>query len=109
MKRRAFIAALGGAAVWPIVGRAQQLKGRVAHIAYLGATSPLALDPRQIEQFKRGLAENGLDESRNITVDYLWADGSLEHPGGISGFAAVSAAPTPNSHSEWTVGASAGY
>jgi putative tryptophan/tyrosine transport system substrate-binding protein len=78
VKRREFIAGLGGAAVWPIVGRAQQLKGRVAHIAYLGATSPSALDPRQIEQFKLGLAENGLVESRNITVDYLWADGSLE-------------------------------
>jgi putative ABC transport system substrate-binding protein len=36
------------------------------------------LDPRQIEQFKRGLAENGLVEGRDIAVDYLWAEGSME-------------------------------
>ena len=58
--------------------RAQSSNDRVARIAYLGATSPSALDPRQIEQFKRGLAENGLVEGRNITVDYLWAEGSLD-------------------------------
>jgi hypothetical protein len=39
------------------------------HIAYLGGLSPTTLDPRQIEQFKVGLAENGLVEGQNITVD----------------------------------------
>jgi putative ABC transport system substrate-binding protein len=34
--------------------------------------------PRQIEQFKKGLAENGLVEARDITVDYLWAEGNTE-------------------------------
>jgi putative ABC transport system substrate-binding protein len=67
MRRRTFIAALGGAAAWPVAGRAQRPKGRVARIAYLGLTSPSVLDPRQIEQFKRGLAENGLIEGRDIT------------------------------------------
>ena len=79
MRRRTFIAALGGVAAWPLVARAQQPpKGRVAHIAYLGLTSPSVLDPRQIEQFKRGLAENGLAEGRDIMVDYLWAEGNPE-------------------------------
>ena len=78
MRRREFIAALGGAAAWPVAGRAQPPKGRVAHIAYLGLTSPSVLDPRQIEQFKRGLAENGLIEGRDITVEYLWAEGNPE-------------------------------
>ena len=40
--------------------------------------SPTTLDPRQIEQFKVGLAENGLIENQNITVDYLWGEGSSE-------------------------------
>jgi putative tryptophan/tyrosine transport system substrate-binding protein len=48
------------------------------HIAYLGGMSPTTLDPRQIEQFKVGLAENGLIENQNITVDYLWGEGSSE-------------------------------
>jgi len=76
VKRRAFIAGLAGAAAWPVVARGQ--RPSIAHIAYLGATSATALDPRQIEQFKQGLAENGLIEGGNIIVDYLWAEGSTE-------------------------------
>jgi putative ABC transport system substrate-binding protein len=77
--RRTVIALLGGAAAsffWPFVPRAQPSSGRMPHIAYLGALSPTTLDPRQIEQFKVGLAENGLVPDRTVTVDYLWAEGS---------------------------------
>jgi putative ABC transport system substrate-binding protein len=77
MRRRDFITLLSGLAIGsPIVARAQQVPGKVAHIAYLGASSATTLDPRQIEQFKVGLAENGLIEGQNITVDYLWAEGN---------------------------------
>jgi putative ABC transport system substrate-binding protein len=78
MRRRAFIAALGGAAAWPVVGRAQHSNDRVARIAYLGALSPATLDPRQIEAFKRGLLDNGLIDGRNVSVDYVWAEGSQD-------------------------------
>ena len=78
MRRRTFIAALGGAAAWPVVSRAQRRNGQVAHIAYLGMTSPSTLDPRQIEKFKQGLTDNGLIEGRDITVDYFWAEGRPE-------------------------------
>jgi putative tryptophan/tyrosine transport system substrate-binding protein len=79
MKRREFITLLSGAAAtWPFPARAQQASGKVAHIAYLGALSPTTLDPRQIAQFKAGLAENGLIEGQNIVVDYLWGEGSTE-------------------------------
>jgi putative tryptophan/tyrosine transport system substrate-binding protein len=78
MRRREFIAGLGGAAAWPVVARAQPRNGQVAHIAYLGMTSPSVLDPRQIQQFKQGLADNGLIEGRNIIVDYVWAEGRAE-------------------------------
>jgi ABC-type uncharacterized transport system substrate-binding protein len=78
IRRRELIAVLGGLVTWPGVGRTQSSNDRVARIAYLGATSPSALDPRQIDQFKRGLAENGLVEGRNIRVEYLWAEGSLD-------------------------------
>jgi putative tryptophan/tyrosine transport system substrate-binding protein len=76
--RRQFVSALGGATLaWPLAARAQHAPDKVAHIAYLGASSPAAIDPRQIEQFKAGLVENGLIEGQNITVDYLWAEGSI--------------------------------
>ena len=77
MRRREFIVGLG-AATWPVMARAQRRDGRVAHIAYLGMTSPSTLDPRQIEQFKQGLADNGLIGGRDRNVDYVWAEGRPE-------------------------------
>jgi putative ABC transport system substrate-binding protein len=81
MNRRDVITAVGGAlvAVLPPIGaRAQPSTGRVPRIAYLGALSPTTLDPRMIEEFKAGLAENGLVPGRSISVDYLWAEGSAD-------------------------------
>jgi putative tryptophan/tyrosine transport system substrate-binding protein len=78
MRRRDVLRLLGSAAVsWPLGVLAQSsTSGRTAHIAYLGALSPVTLDPRQIESFKAGLVENGLVEGQNMVVDYLWAEGS---------------------------------
>jgi putative ABC transport system substrate-binding protein len=79
MRRREFVGLLGGAAAaWPLVAHAQQQAGPIPQIIYLGALSPTTLDPRQIEQFNAGLAENGLIDGQNIKVDYLWGEGSPE-------------------------------
>ena len=75
MRRREFIALIGGWAMLPRAASAQQGAGRMARIAYLGASSPAVIDPRQIEGFKQGLRENGLIEGRNVTVEYFWAEG----------------------------------
>jgi putative ABC transport system substrate-binding protein len=72
MKRREFIRLVGGATALPLAAQAQQLSGPIPQIVYFGALSPATLDPRQIEQFKAGLAENGLIDGVNIKVDYLW-------------------------------------
>jgi putative ABC transport system substrate-binding protein len=75
MTRREFVSlATGTAVAWPLVAQAQQQT--IPIIAYLGASSPAILDPRQIEQFKVGLKENGLIEGQNIKVEYLWGEGS---------------------------------
>jgi putative ABC transport system substrate-binding protein len=85
MKRRQFITVLAGAAAWPLMVHAQQVAHPVAHIAFFVSQSQDSLDPRQLEQFKAGLAENGLIEGQNISVDYLWADGSPERMRELAG------------------------
>ena len=78
MRRRQVLGILSAAVAWPALVRAQQAGSRVARIAYLGPSGANILDPRQIEQFKIGLAENGLIPGQNVTVEYFWADGSLD-------------------------------
>src|SRR5262249_11785590 len=83
IKRREFMSAVGGLLAFPAIGRAQT--NRIAHIAYLGATSPSVIDPRQIEQFKTGLAENGLGAGRNSTVESSCGEGSLQRMRRLAG------------------------
>ncbi len=78
IKRRPILVALGGTAgVWPLTAVAQPAPGRLPRVAYLGVSSPITADPRQIKQFKAALIENKLIEGRNVIVEYYWAEGSL--------------------------------
>jgi putative ABC transport system substrate-binding protein len=74
MRRREFIAGLGGTAAWPLLVRAQQQTKPV--IGYL-VFAPGRL-PEAIEAFRRGLAEVGFSEGRDVTVEYHNADGDAE-------------------------------
>jgi putative tryptophan/tyrosine transport system substrate-binding protein len=69
VKRRTFIAGLGGAAAWPVVARAQQ---QMPTIGWLSITAPGASPA--LPFFKRGLAELGYDEGRNVSIEYQWAE-----------------------------------
>jgi putative tryptophan/tyrosine transport system substrate-binding protein len=78
MKRREFIAGLGGAAVWPLVGRAQQSE-RVRRIGVLGVTA--ADDPiseARAAAFRQELQQLGWIDGRNLRSDYRWAAGNAE-------------------------------
>jgi putative tryptophan/tyrosine transport system substrate-binding protein len=75
MRRREFIAGLGGAAAWPLVARAQQ--PAVPVIGYLSTGSREDEAPG-FEAFQRGLAEMGYVEGRNLAVEYRWADGRYD-------------------------------
>ena len=73
MKRREFIAGLGGAAAWPLAARAQQ-RDRVRRIGVLMVYP--ADDPAgsaRIEAFHKGLQQAGWTEGRNIQIDLRWA------------------------------------
>jgi putative tryptophan/tyrosine transport system substrate-binding protein len=65
MRRREFIAGLGGAAAWPAVARAQQVKTPVIGVLWgrFGGTGfPMAT-------FQQGLADVGFVVDRNVTIE----------------------------------------
>jgi putative tryptophan/tyrosine transport system substrate-binding protein len=78
MRRREFIAALGGAAAWPVVARGEQPK-KVPRIGFL-ATGSLELPESlvMINAFRQGLRELGYVEGENILVEYRTADSRIE-------------------------------
>src|SRR6478752_8718610 len=77
VRRRELFALLGGAAAaWPLAARAQQSAMPV--IGYLGSSSFERSVGGSLLWFKRGLAETGYVEDRNVTIEYRWADDQYE-------------------------------
>jgi putative ABC transport system substrate-binding protein len=76
MKRRAFIAMLGGAAVIPLAVRAQQA-GKVWRVGMLDTTSA-TLNAKNIDAFKASMRALGYVEGQNLVIDYRSPDGRLE-------------------------------
>ena len=72
IRRRDFIAAIGGAAAWAIPARAQQPSLPV--IGYLGSESPGRYASR-LRAFRNGLAEAGYAEGSNVAIEFRWAEG----------------------------------
>jgi ABC-type uncharacterized transport system substrate-binding protein len=76
MRRREFIALLGGAATaWPVIASAQQQGLPV--IGYLSGQSPNE-HAASLAAFRQGLNETGYFEHQNVGFEYRWAEGRYE-------------------------------
>ena len=70
MRRREFIAMLGGSAAWPLAARAQQ--PAIPTIGFLSTASPASIAPF-VDGLRRGLEASGFVEGRNLAIEYRWA------------------------------------
>ena len=78
VKRREFIALLGGAAIWPLTTRAQQT-GRVARVgALVNFVSEDTQGRGRLSAFEQGLQQLGWTSGGNVRIDYRWGGGDWD-------------------------------
>src|SRR6476646_10872945 len=76
MGRREFIRLLGSmATAWPLGARAEQRTMPVVGSLY-GVSAAEWVGP--MSGFRRGLSEVGFVESRNVVIEYRWAEGQFD-------------------------------
>jgi putative ABC transport system substrate-binding protein len=76
LRRREFIAGLGGAAAWPLAARSQQPLAMPV-IGVLGSGSRSTFE-FALPAFAQGLRQQGYVEDRNVSIQYSWADGHYD-------------------------------
>jgi putative ABC transport system substrate-binding protein len=75
IRRREFIAGLGGAAALPLAARAQQRALPVVGF-FMGGSANASAD--RVRAFHKGLSEAGYAEGQNVTVEYHWLAGRYD-------------------------------
>jgi putative ABC transport system substrate-binding protein len=80
MRRRTFIAALGGVAAWPVVTQAEPTTPLVGYLS--GA--PRDADANRLRAFLQGLRETGYVEGQNVAIEYRWGDGQFDKFPGLA-------------------------
>jgi putative ABC transport system substrate-binding protein len=86
MRRRAFIAGLGGAAAaaWPLAARAQQAPTPVPVVGLIGGVAPENYQ-RFVAALLQGLKEAGFVDGDNVRVEQRWARGQLDQLPSLAG------------------------
>jgi putative ABC transport system substrate-binding protein len=74
MRRRSFIALLGGAAAWPLAAQTQHV---MPVIGFLHSASNEA-NVEKIAAFAKGLGESGFVDGKNVTIEYHFAEGHYD-------------------------------
>jgi putative ABC transport system substrate-binding protein len=94
LKRREFIALLGGVAAWPLAARAQQGE-RVRRIGMLsgGGTADDPDVQANVAAFLQGLQQLGWTDGRNLRIDIRWGAGN---PDNVRKYAAELVALNPD-------------
>jgi putative ABC transport system substrate-binding protein len=82
MKRREFIALLGGAAAWPLRARAQ--KPGLPIIGFLNGGTPEGYAD-MVAAFHQGLKEVGYVIGENVGIEYRWARGDYDRLPALAG------------------------
>src|SRR6476619_8500686 len=86
MRRRDFIRIVAGSAAFPLAANAQP--SNKPAIGFLSARSAKE-SAHLVDAFRRGLAEYGLVDGQNVTIDFGWADSHYERlPAQASGLLA---------------------
>ena len=81
LNRRAVIAALGGAAAWPLVALAQQ-EPKVWRIGILETISA-DLNAANLSAFQQSMRHLGYVEGQNLVIEYRSADGNARRFPGL--------------------------
>jgi putative ABC transport system substrate-binding protein len=74
VRRRTFIALLGGAATWPLKARARQ---PMPVIGLFSSLSPEGGKPN-LPAFRKALADAGYVEGQNVQIEYRWTSGNYD-------------------------------
>src|SRR5215813_11920349 len=78
IRRRKFLATLGGAAAWPLAARAEQAERmrRIGALMNLTADDPEA--SARVTALAQGLQQLGWTVGRNLQIDYRWGAGDAD-------------------------------